>query len=170
MNNFPNKLTGRDTVGIKTSSDMMVIYYKKVDILSASRPVNISDIYILLDNHGRLYISSEAVIFEVISNNRKNYLLTTRDNHTGFSLKGGGKHYYIRNKIHGFTVDYDQYGNMVARAHYKFDSPRSKLMKNNPTLLFNPIELSYIKKKQLTQIKNKKGRYKRRENGDYSSA
>ena len=68
-------------------------------------------------------------------------------------LKGGGKKYYPYNN-HGFITNYDQYNNMTARVHYKYDEVGNP--KNPTVILFNPIEIAFFRNKQLQQIKIRK--------------
>jgi len=170
MFNYPNspnaldKIIGAATVGIQTKNNLEVIYYKKTGLTSQNRPVSLDEIYILLDERGRLFASSTVVIIDVISKGKRVQLLDTSRNMTGFSLKGGGKQYYIRGQTHGFIVNYDQYGNMMAKVHYKFDNLQYS---SPPKLLFNPIEVAFIKKKQKQRIRQWKEEtygYRRRNN------
>ncbi len=153
-----NRITGRAMVGLMDGFGNEVVYYQKFnrpdEIIKYS---NVTELYFILDSKGNLFIRPELAATAVILRGVNSFIFQGIYTKTAFGFKGNKK-YFPRSELYGFLTNYDQYKNMI----YHEYSGRDKRIIGGSHILLTPLEVVYLKNKQLKKRKKNKEDYNAR--------
>ncbi len=143
---FP-ELNGKECLGVVTHNQDEVLYVKHIHKKDRT-------IAVVANKKGALRLTTGCRLVPLMYSGEGSYSLRAYSTQEGFSLKGGGKLYHDIK----MAVNYDSYGNMVFKRldainRYQDKEIISKSVAHRGSyLLFDKLEIAYIRKKQKQKI------------------
>ena len=145
-------ITGSMLVGRTDDYGLKVLVFKKVRISKTYPYNNISQLYILMDAKGLLYIAAAVRMLQVISNGETKNIIKTGGLKKAFGLRGDKK-YFPNSMVQGVLTNFDQYGNMLIKACTNSTSAdiKSSPFASKSEIFLTALEVALVRKQQKTK-------------------